>query len=180
MEKGTTVTRRNHQLKEQQAEKAKQGLYWCSKCKQWKERDQFNKDSNNPPYYVRLYCKACVSVTRNKAYHKTYFKKRTYTIKYKYVHMMGGQCQKCGYKEYISALEFHHVYPEHKEIEIPLYTGTEQQIVQELDKCVLLCSNCHKGITGNEWNGKFSKAPLGYKLDEYWAIAPPIVELRLF
>jgi len=42
------------------------------------------------------------------------------------------------------ALEFHHLDPKEKEIKISdNTTHTWEKLVKELDKCVLLCSNCH-------------------------------------
>ena len=57
----------------------------------------------------------------------------------------GGQCQECGYKKYLGALEFHHLDPSTKEAnwnKIRLWEWSK--ITEELDKCVLLCANCHR------------------------------------
>lgn len=77
-------------------------------------------------------CACC----RNK-YHRKKLKRKA--IEYK-----GGKCQKCGYDKCDNALEFHHVNPEEKEFQI---TGTNiswEKIKIELDKCILLCANCHR------------------------------------
>lgn len=61
------------------------------------------------------------------------------------VEYKGGECQICGYKKYVGALEFHHLNPEEKDFAIG-YTRSFEAIKQELDKCIMVCSNCHKEI----------------------------------
>jgi len=59
----------------------------------------------------------------------------------------GCECQVCGYKDSSSALEFHHRYPEKKEIEINKFANNNKltyEQIREIEKCVVLCSNCHK------------------------------------
>lgn len=66
--------------------------------------------------------------------------------KYSAILERGGQCQKCGYHQNLSALEFHHRNPEEKEFQIDLRAFANTSIEKlkiELDKCDLLCSNCH-------------------------------------
>ena len=63
------------------------------------------------------------------------------------VKAMGGKCSTCGYDKCLSALEFHHLNPEEKEFSISQNTNLAwEQIKDELKKCVLVCSNCHKEI----------------------------------
>jgi hypothetical protein len=64
------------------------------------------------------------------------------------VDKLGGKCIVCGYNKCLSALEFHHVDPKNKE-----YNGNEglmnmnkKFVEKELDKCVLVCANCHREI----------------------------------
>jgi hypothetical protein len=55
----------------------------------------------------------------------------------------GGKCNRCGFNKHISALEFHH----HKDklFNIGMVANKSWDIIKkELDKCELLCSNCHK------------------------------------
>lgn len=61
-------------------------------------------------------------------------------IKYK-----GGACQFCGYKKSVYALTFHHVDPTQKDFGIGGDGSTRswERTKAELDKCVLLCANCH-------------------------------------
>ena len=59
----------------------------------------------------------------------------------------GNKCQKCGYNKCRAALEFHHTDPTKKEIEISrVYKRSWEMLKLELDKCILLCANCHREI----------------------------------
>ena len=57
---------------------------------------------------------------------------------------MGGKCQKCGYNKCEEALVFHHLDPSKKDFGIGRnYNKKWETIKNELDKCAMLCSNCH-------------------------------------
>ena len=62
----------------------------------------------------------------------------------------GGCCSLCGYKKYIGALEFHHKNPSEKDFTIANQKKTkfDDRIKKELDKCILVCANCHREIHG--------------------------------
>jgi len=56
----------------------------------------------------------------------------------------GGKCQRCGYSKCVAALSFHHRNPADKEYQIAtMFAWSWKCILQELDKCDLLCANCH-------------------------------------
>ena len=55
----------------------------------------------------------------------------------------GGRCQRCGYDRCIQALQFHHMDPTQKDFTISGKTMAWERIQDELDKCLLLCANCH-------------------------------------
>lgn len=58
------------------------------------------------------------------------------------VNYLGGKCARCGYQRCLSALDFHHKDSSTKEFEIGSKVNFEK-IKEELDKCELLCRNCH-------------------------------------
>jgi 5-methylcytosine-specific restriction endonuclease McrA len=60
----------------------------------------------------------------------------------------GGNCMICGYNKCIRALTFHHVDPSQKSFGISArgITRSWEKIKDELDKCVLLCANCHAEV----------------------------------
>lgn len=75
---------------------------------------------------------------------------RRKVLKSKALEYKGGQCQVCGYKRYVGALEFHHLDPQKKDFGIGYkgYTRSWVTVQKELDKCILVCSNCHQEIHG--------------------------------
>ncbi len=62
----------------------------------------------------------------------------------------GGACVVCGYDRYRGALEFHHLNPADKRLEISRngVTLSLDALRAEARKCVLVCSNCHAEIEG--------------------------------
>ncbi len=60
----------------------------------------------------------------------------------------GGKCQVCGYDKYQGALDLHHLNPKEKEFGIGAkgYTRSWEKVKTELDKCVLVCANCHREV----------------------------------
>ncbi len=78
-----------------------------------------------------------------KAVAKRRRKVKTLAIEYK-----GGKCQICGYNKCQSALDLHH-FGQNKKFGISDkgYTRSWKKIKVELDKCVLVCANCHREIS---------------------------------
>lgn len=67
------------------------------------------------------------------------FKVKEWAVQYK-----GGKCQKCGYDKNIHALSFHHLDPATKKFTIGgSYSRSKKIIKEELDKCDIICANCH-------------------------------------
>ena len=58
----------------------------------------------------------------------------------------GGKCMKCGYNKYPEVLEFHHKDPSQKSFGIGQkgLTRSWQKVKAEIEKCNLLCANCHR------------------------------------
>jgi len=59
------------------------------------------------------------------------------------VEYKGGCCQRCGYSKSMNALQFHHINPDEKDFTIGGKNYSEEKMKKEVDKCVLVCSNCH-------------------------------------
>jgi hypothetical protein len=70
---------------------------------------------------------------------------RRRNIKKQAVAYLGGKCKNCGYNKFMSALQFHHKNPNEKDFNIAEKGRIKSfdLIKSELDKCDLLCSNCH-------------------------------------
>lgn len=58
---------------------------------------------------------------------------------------MNTGCCVCGYKANYAALAFHHIHPKDKYKEIPkIINGRKyDELLIELNKCTLMCANCH-------------------------------------
>ena len=92
---------------------------------------------------------------------------RRFLTKQKAIRYLGGKCNRCGFNGHPAALEFHHLFD--KKFTIGSAANKSWEIiVKELDKCELICSNCHRiehSVRGNEfitiaarnYNGKFIK-----------------------
>lgn len=75
---------------------------------------------------------------------------RRLQLKKKCVTYLGGKCIKCGYCNCVDALDFHHKDPNTKSFSIAdaLHAvrglSSKWEVLQpELDKCEILCRNCH-------------------------------------
>ena len=75
-------------------------------------------------------------------------------IKKALVDYKGGQCCRCGYNKSLRALEFHHLDSNEKDFTISrCITKSMDTLKQEVDKCILVCSNCHAEIHDELDNG---------------------------
>ena len=68
---------------------------------------------------------------------------RQMAVKYK-----GGKCERCGYGKCIEALDFHHKDANGKDFGISSrgHSRSWQRVRAELDKCIMVCANCHREL----------------------------------
>ena len=68
--------------------------------------------------------------------------------KKKAVDYLGGKCSICKYNKCLGSLAFHHTDPNVKEYEVSyiVYRRVWDFVKKELDKCILVCANCHGEI----------------------------------
>jgi hypothetical protein len=85
----------------------------------------------------RLRCKRC-SVEA--------VQRRRRKIKQMAVNYLGGKCRNCGYSKCVDALEFHHRDPTQKDFNVSDsgHCRSWEKVKIELNKCDLLCANCHR------------------------------------
>lgn len=84
---------------------------------------------------------------KDKKIHTAYQIERKRVKKRKMIAYKGGKCSVCGYNKCPAALDFHHLNPETKSFNLGKIKGwLWEKIVIELDKCILVCSNCHREI----------------------------------
>ena len=76
--------------------------------------------------------------------------KRRKLIKEKAIDYKGSKCEVCGYSRCREALEFHHISDGNKSFGISEkgYTRSWEKVKAEIEKCLLLCANCHREIHG--------------------------------
>jgi len=75
-------------------------------------------------------------------------RKRRKKIRMMAVEYKGGQCEICGYKKCIEALEFHHIDSSKKDFGVSSrgYTRSWAKVKDEIEKCMLVCANCHREL----------------------------------
>jgi len=78
--------------------------------------------------------------------------KRRRTLKQMAVAYKGGKCERCGYNKCVQALQFHHKDPSKKSFGLSVrgLTRSWEKIKEEIEKCLLLCANCHSEIHADE------------------------------
>ena len=69
-------------------------------------------------------------------------------LKLRAVEYKGGKCEVCGYSRCIRGLKFHHLDPSQKDFGISSKGEGRswERVKAELDKCILVCGNCHDEI----------------------------------
>lgn len=108
---------------------------WCNKCERYLTITNFDKQANG----LKSQCKNCIKYRQ---------KRNRRNNKQTMVDYLGGQCANCGYNDCIAALDFHHTNPKTKTMELnrKIECLLTKEIYNELDKCTLLCANCHRTI----------------------------------
>jgi len=78
---------------------------------------------------------------------KFFVDRRRKKIKLQAIAFMGGKCF-CGYNKCEKAFDFHHLNPEDKDFNLSKdgHTRSWSLIKDEIKKCILVCSNCHREI----------------------------------
>lgn len=118
--------------------------YWLKKYNLKTKHRQHNKKED-----IR-YCELCDNkVNKYGGYSKNICgscntRIRRYRTKTKAIELLGGKCNRCGWSGHIAAYEFHHIKGD-KEFNIGSANNKAwSSIINELKKCELLCSNCHR------------------------------------
>ena len=127
----------------------------CNKCKQIKDLSDFFKNKSKKDGY-QGHCKVC----SNNAAKKTYKINSSSRLKTdlrnknrrKYMQGIinsikeGTFCSICNESD-ISCLDFHHLNSNIKEIApTNLVNYGLESLIKELNKCIVLCSNCHRKL----------------------------------
>lgn len=121
----------------------------CRICKEVKPFTEFYANgkqpvSGNPKYHA--ICISCTFIVR-----KDMKDRKMVLVEQR----LGKSCYKCGYDRCFAALDFHHVNPEEKEYEPAVLLAcmySLEKFEKEIEKCVLLCSNCHRELHAGLWS----------------------------
>jgi 5-methylcytosine-specific restriction endonuclease McrA len=110
------------------------GMRYCPACETSKVVTDFYTRRQGTG--LSGWCKACSNQSALERQRET---------KRKGIEYLGGSCEICGYDRYYGALEFHHKDPTQKD---PSWSTSKSRSFEslkvELDKCALLCANCHR------------------------------------
>lgn len=130
----------------------------CSRCETEKKLSEFRRDKAQPSGY-QSWCKVCARSQHQSMYTVKYGAKARERNKirgedtrrklhdFKDAH----PCILCGEQER-TCLDFHHLDPHQKDFGIStLLKGTRswESILKEIEKCVVLCKNCHAKVHAN-------------------------------
>ena len=110
----------------------------CPKCKITKPIGDFYAKNKNKTWSAG-YCKKCSN---------RYHSKRAQQVKIKMIQYKGGKCVDCKLKledSHYNVFDFHHLNPDTKDSNFKKIKYQKwEYIKKEINKCVLLCSNCHR------------------------------------
>lgn len=88
---------------------------------------------------------------------KALYKQRAVESKKRFLDWMknlkiGRSCERCG-ESHPATLDFHHRDATQKTFTISSggrYRGSRKQVLAEIEKCIILCSNCHRKLHWDE------------------------------
>lgn len=131
----------------------------CNKCNKEKGLHCFGVN-NKKKDKLKHHCKECETVYRRSRYeynkhriskeNKKGHQKRKELYYNNIKEYLGISdvftCTCCGYShKYLAVFDWHHLEPTQKDIEISsMVRHSKDKLFKELDKCILLCSNCHR------------------------------------
>jgi hypothetical protein len=132
----------------------------CCKCKKNKNLDSFNKDKYRRDGFGCV-CKACKKAARRNYYlanKDTIIKKqREKRIEcQEWVRHYKKECKTCG-ESHPACLDFHHIGNKEAGIAKMIHKKNineelKRKILIEIEKCEVLCSNCHRKLHWEERN----------------------------
>lgn len=124
----------------------------CRLCNETKIETAFTKDYRSQ--YKRKYTNKCTSCavkenavyrSKNRSEYNQKSKDRRHERKLRALEYKGGICVDCKQTVHHSAFDFHHIDPQTKHKDPGLMMShSDEDLFKELDKCILLCSNCHR------------------------------------
>lgn len=93
-----------------------------------------------------------------KAYQDNKYERRSQMLSH--IKLMQG-CTDCGYDKHPAALDFDHLPGTEKANNVPnLIMGSLKKVFEEIDKCEVVCSNCHRIRTSERGQWKRPTTPI--------------------
>lgn len=95
-------------------------------------------------------------------YMRGYMIQRYHQRRQEFIESRGGRCEQCGCTaEETKRLEIDHIDPLEKRVEVGrlLQTWSKARLSDELAKCQVLCHECHKAKTIDQWHLDRSERP---------------------
>ena len=131
---------------------------FCNKCSSLKVIEEFHF-KNKEKGIKQCWCKKCMIKARISYYknnsdkEKEYDKKRTDGLRQKlYDYLLKHPCRKCEEKDPV-VLQFDHQKEKEYNISEMVQRGKSwENILKEIDKCIVLCANCHARKTAKQFN----------------------------
>ena len=113
----------------------------CLTCGENKPLTQFGANGviskKNPTKRYKPRCKPCEVV----------YMRTVYLTKLQTIIGTEPKCKICGYDRCFAALDFHHLDPSTKEFVVAeMKNYSLARLKNEIDKCVLICANCHREV----------------------------------
>lgn len=117
----------------------------CSLCKKKYKKDEKRK---------MFLCDSC------------HVRIRRYRAKIAAIEYKGGKCDECNFAKHPAAMQFHHLKDKHFTLS-KNFNKSWDVIKKELDKCQLLCSNCHSVKISKQHDEEFLKFVNSYNGRDY-------------
>ena len=134
----------------------------CTACNEIKLRDDFylNWVKRDQKYRIGHECRCCTNTRNKKNPHpKEYYVLARHKRKMRSLLYLGNKCLGCGFcvdDENYYAFDFHHIDPTQRSVAVGSGLNllvSWENLTKELNKCVLLCSNCHRIFHGMTKSG---------------------------
>lgn len=106
----------------------------CRECQKQYRRDHYLENKQKYIDKAKVYTQNCVDWFNE-------FKQKL-------------KCERCPEDRYW-VLDFHHKDPNEKDVEVSLLVrkGNKKKLIEEINKCIVLCANCHRDLHFQERKG---------------------------
>ncbi|MCI0555522.1 MAG: hypothetical protein L0287_31640 [Anaerolineae bacterium] len=135
----------------------------CDHCKTYKDEEEFNWKFKSLGVRHKT-CRECMKIFRKNWYegdaHERHLKNvnerkqeaRQFARDFVYNYLLTHPCKECGESD-VRVLEFHHTDKSGKYMAVAAMVSggfSVERIQAEIEKCDVLCANCHRKITVEE------------------------------